>query len=149
MDIRREAGGVVTFDATITLRAADATAAAAAADAAWNAVRRASLGQVTCNRPTVPLEHKNSTPGNVCVRGPARAKTWCLLTYGILVLATSWEPGKKPGASSHTRKRLSLFRSRWAGRKPGATYTRRRISLSREIGRNPGTSVSTRKRHPL
>jgi hypothetical protein len=52
---------------------------------------------------------------------------------GRVSLSVSREPGRKPGASSHTRKRLSLTRP---GRKPGAS-----LQAEASLSRGPGESM--------
>ena len=56
-----------------------------------------------------------------------------LAPVGKCFLAAERGPGRKPGASLYTRKRLSL--SQGPGQKPGASsYTRKRLSLSQGPG---------------
>ena len=59
----------------------------------------------------------------------ARAKAWCLLIHAEASLSLSRGPGRKPGASLYTRKRLSLSHG-GQGESLVPPYTRGSVSLS-------------------
>jgi len=89
-------------------------------------------------------------------RGGCGAKAWCLLIHAEAspyLSCLSRGAGRKPGASSYTRKRppISRVRRNYGGQGESLVppHARGSVCLSREPGRKPGVSSYTRKHYPL